>query len=268
MLGIYCRISQDKEDGENKSIQNQKELGIDMANKLALPYAIYTDEGLSSTISDIHGRPGLSQLIGDIASKEITSVFVTDQSRLERNPRVSFALKDIFKKHSVKLFDTNGEIDREDPQVDFISNITSLINEFYVKSTQRKIKAVLKQKVKQGKIHGVIPYGYSADEKGFMVVDEDESKVVRKIYTMSLEGIGTDRIAKILNEEGVPTRYNKYGQGSIKIVDRYNKNIINSKDKRKIKWAGKTVQGIIKNPLYHGERTFSGEIYTCPEIIT
>lgn len=268
MLGIYCRISQDKEEGENKSIRNQKDLGIDMATKLGLSYQIYIDEGISGTIADIHGRPGLSELVGDISSKKLSAVFVTDQSRLERNPRVAYALKDIFLKHGTRLYDTTGEIDQKDPQVDFISNITSIINEFYVKNTQRKIKEVLKQKVKQGKIHGIVPYGFNSDDKGFMIIDDEESKIVLRVYELSLNGIGTDRIAKILNKEGIPTRYNKYGQGTLTIVDRYNKKLKKTINKSEIKWAGKTVQGMIKNTVYYGERTFSGDIYSCPKIMS
>ncbi|MCH4823697.1 recombinase family protein [Gramella lutea] len=268
MLGIYCRISQDKEEGENRSIKNQAELGIEKAKELNIQYLVFKDEGISGTVENINDRPGLKQLIAAIAAKEISSVFVTDHSRLERNPRVGFAIKDIFRKHSIKFYTSEGEVNLSDPTVDLVSNLYSLFNEYYVKNTQRKIKQVLKHNVKKGKIHGIIPYGYCSDENGIMQINEEEREVVERIYSLSLEGKGTSKIAEILTNEGIPTRYNKLNKGTLTIPDRYDPNKFKVKRKSEIIWSGKTVRDIIKNEVYKGVRVYSGGTYDCPAIFS
>jgi DNA invertase Pin-like site-specific DNA recombinase len=91
MLGIYCRISRLKEDEKDRSIEDQQKTGIEFAKKSNLAYKIYVDEGISGT-KPVSERPALSNLLDDIAEGLIKSVFVYDQSRLERNPQIRFAL--------------------------------------------------------------------------------------------------------------------------------------------------------------------------------
>lgn len=268
LLAIYCRISQDKEGGENRSIENQKALGIEKARQLGINYEVFIDQGLSGTLDVIEDRPGLFDMVNKIYEGSISAVFVTEQDRLERNPQMNYVLRDIFLKNNIRLFTSSQEVELDDPQMEFISSITSLINQFYVRTTQRKIKHVLSHRVKSGKAHGILPYGYSTDMDGYMVINEEESIVVKRIYRMSLEGIGTDRIARILNEEGIPTRYNTYGKGSVTIPHRFDKKKTRKIAKKDIRWSGKTIQGIIKNKVYTGKRSFSGNEYSCPSIVS
>jgi site-specific DNA recombinase len=96
MLGIYARISKEKELGKDRSINDQIKSGKDLAEKLNLNYEIYIDEGYSGTL-DIEERPELIKLVDDILSKKITYVFAYDQSRLERNKDVWAKLYNLFR---------------------------------------------------------------------------------------------------------------------------------------------------------------------------
>ncbi len=49
MLGIYCRISRLKEDGKDRSIDDQRLTGIEFAKKNNLEYKVYID-GLNRKI--------------------------------------------------------------------------------------------------------------------------------------------------------------------------------------------------------------------------
>ena len=82
MLGIYCRTSKARK--EKYTIENQKDNGIKCAQKLGFPYRIYVDDGISGTTDDSI-RGGLSDLFRDMKSKEISAVYVIDQSRVERD---------------------------------------------------------------------------------------------------------------------------------------------------------------------------------------
>lgn len=269
MLAIYARISREKEDGKDRSINDQVQTGKELAKKLNLSCEVYIDEGYSGTL-DIEDRPELMRLVEDILSKKITHVFAYDQSRLERNKDVWSKLYGIFQDKKVKLsFKDNPEFDFESDENFLFSHITSLINNFYAKVASSKIKSVLARNIQDGKVHAKSAFGYTKDENGYLIIDEGESKIVERIYEMSLQGKGTDKIAETLNYEGIPTSYNKHDKGGIyKIRDRYNPTFITEKNKSDAKWRGKTIQGIIKNTLYKGERFWKGNYYNAPAIFS
>lgn len=267
MLGIYCRISREKEEGKDRSIADQKALGIELAQRLVTGYEVYIDEGYSGTLENIEDRPAFSKMIDDIQEGIIDSVFVFDQSRLERNPQIRYVIKKIFKENNIKLFTQNGEVQSNNDEEEMFGDLMSVYNQYYVKITSKKIKSVLRRNAKEGKAHSsIFPYGYGKDDKGYLIVNEEEAEIVKRIYHESLQGLGTNKIAERLNDDGILTRYNKISKGTIKVKNRYTKKI-SERDKTEIKWAGNTVRGIIKNPIYKGERHFGGDIFDAPIII-
>lgn len=267
MLGIYARISKEKELGKDRSINDQIKSGKDLAEKLNLNYEIYVDEGYSGTL-DIEERPELIKLVDDILSKKITHVFAYDQSRLERNKDVWAKLYNLFQDKKIKLFFNNsGEFDFNSDENYLFSHITSLMNNFYTKIGSRKIKSVLKRNVEDGKVHSIPAYGYRKNSDGYLVIDEQEKEVIHKIFNLSLNGKGTDSIANILNASNIPTSYNKIGKGGYITKNKYTGEIKELK-KTDAKWRGNTVRNIIKNTIYKGQRKWGNEIFEAPIIIT
>jgi DNA invertase Pin-like site-specific DNA recombinase len=267
MLGIYCRISREKEEGKDRSIADQKALGIELAQRLSTEYKVYIDEGYSGTLENIEDRPSFSRMIDDIQEGIIDSVFVFDQSRLERNPQIRYVIKKIFKDNNTKLFTHNGEVKSNNDEEEMFGDLMSVYNQYYVKITSKKIKSVLRRNAKEGKVHSsIFPYGYGKDDKGYLIVNEEEAEIVKRIYSESLQGLGTNKIAERLNGDGILTRYNKISEGTIKVKNKYTKQV-SEKNKTEVKWAGNTVRGIIKNPIYKGERHFGGEVFDAPIII-
>ena len=265
MIGIYCRVSRDEGNEPNRSIRNQKDFGIQLAKKEGMPYQVYSDENVSGA-GKLENRPQFSIMLDDIVAGKIKAVFATEQDRLERNPQMRFMFLETLKNHGVDLY-LSGEIqDLGNLEDEFLGGIKSLMNNYYVKITSKKIKNVLKNNASKGIVHGIMPYGYCRDKNKIMIIDEEEKIIVEQIYAMSLRGIGTIKIAQILTDKGVLTRYNKMKHGgTISIKNKYTKKIT-KKNKSDIKWSGKTIQDIIKNKVYIGIRTFSGEKYECPAI--
>ncbi len=242
MLGIYCRISKEKEEGKDRSINDQKLLGIELSKSLKIPYQIYIDEGISGT-NEIKDRPQFSKLLEDIEEGIITHVYSYDQSRLERNPQVRFVLKKLLKENNIQLYTDSGQIDLHDDESEMFGDIISIMNSYYVRMTKKKIKSVIKRNVSLGKIHGLPPYGYTHDENNVMVIDKKKSKVIKKIYELNLKGWGQNKIKEYLIQNKIPN-------------DRNGKN-----------WGKSTVGQILRNPVYKGVRIFGGEIYESPKII-
>lgn len=264
MLGIYCRISREKEVGRNTSIEDQQQSGIELAEKLNSDFEVYIDEGLSGTLP-IEQRPSLSKLIDDIYDGKIKSVFIYDQSRLERSPEARFVLNKIFRDENIKLYTETGLVG-DDMESEFQGDLLSVINNFYVKLTTKKVKSALRRNLINGKVHAIPPYGYTKDENNIMIVDELQSSVVKRIFEYSLSGIGTNKIAEILNFEKIPTKYNLFEKGGTLSVKNKFTGVISTRKKSDIRWNGGTIRNIITNPTYKGVRLFGGVEYNCPPV--
>jgi site-specific DNA recombinase len=263
MLGIYARISRDKEETD-RSIEDQIQTGIELAEKLKLSYRIYREADGTSGSLPIDKRPQLQSLVDDILSNEINAVYAYDQSRLERNVETNFILKKLFKEFKVKLY-FQGGLQTQSLETDLAGDIISRVNQYYLEITKKKIKSVLNRNAKEGRCFSFIQFGYMEGNDKKLIVNEAEAEIVKRIFAFSLEGVGTAKIAEILNAEGVPTRYNQK-EGSYKVVNRYTKEV-SIRQKVDVKWKGGTIRGIIINPIYKGERRWNDTTYPAPQIV-
>lgn len=265
MLAILTRLSRENEI--SSSIENQTREGLAFAKSNNFNHIIYNEgEGVSGTL-DVKDRPVLQRLIKDIISGKITAIWMRNQNRMERNSLTFHLLVDLVKKKNIKLFFGNGdEIDFNDPKVFLSNSVLSILNSYSAQLQSAQTKQSLKDNVAEGKIHGILPYGYTSDENKYVQIDPEESEIVKRIYALSLSGIGTKSIAEILNNEDVPTRYNKIGKGTVSFKNKYTGKT-RTVSKKSVKWDGQTVRGIIINTFYMGRRVFSGSTYNCPIII-
>lgn len=264
MLGIYCRISRNREG--QKSIKEQRLQGEEFAKRENLNFKIYIDEGLSGG-GNTEKRLGFTELKKDITSGVVTSVFITNQDRTDREEVTWFELANLLIDKEASLYEDGNFIDLNDPATYFSRGVISQANALYRRITSKKIKQVLKRNVSEGKVQAVTPYGYTKDENKLMIVDEEQSEVVKRIYDLSLNGVGVNKIADIFNSEGVPTKYNKTN-GTRTTINRNTKlKKVTIKDKSSIIWSGYTIHHMITNPVYKGVRIFSGAEYGAPIII-
>jgi len=258
MLGIYTRISGNKEDGKDTSIEIQTELGIAFAKRMGLPYKVYTDIGISGAKDEIEDRPEFALLLDDIKKDIITGVWVLEQARLERSPSVWQLFQLIAIDKETKYYPNSVETDLSDPMIQFSTGILSLVNRLYSQLTRQKVNYTFDKRASEGLTHGLTPYGYDKGADGKFEINEFEADVVRRIFALSLEGNGTYTIANILNEEGVKTKYNKVKTSKkvIKRKDSYTGEIT-THDKSKIVWRGNVIYDMLRNTTYKGQRTWN-----------
>jgi site-specific DNA recombinase len=266
MIGIYCRISKRKEEGRDVSIAVQKENGIKFATQQRIPYKLFVDEGISGAKGELADRPMFAELFKAIEDKKIAMVYCYDQSRIERNSNIWSLFVGVMLKNECKYYPEGKFFDLDDPTNRFFSGILSLSNELYSSLTSKKVKDAIYKNVRQGKAHGLTAYGYKKNSSGYFELSPKEAKVVEKIYALSLKGIGTYRIAAMLNSEGIPTKFNSF-KGIIKRKDEYTGKISEHK-KEEVKWRGNVVHDIIRNSIYKGERVWKDEIITVPAIVS
>ena len=210
ITALYCRLSnEDSLDGESNSIQNQRRILSDYARDKKLPNPVFfIDDGYSGTDFD---RPGFQEMLDEIEADHVAVVLTKDLSRLGRNSTMTGMFINItFAKHNVRYIAINDNFDTLNPNSvdnDF-AGIRMWFNEFYARDTSRKVRAVVKAKGERGEpLTGFLPYGYVKDpnDPKKWIVDEEAAKVVKRIFSLCMEGRGPSQIAKLLQEEKVLT---------------------------------------------------------------
>lgn len=139
-------------------------------------------------------------------------------------------------------------MDTENAESNDLMPFKNLFNEWFVRDTSRKIRAVQRAKAQRGERLGTrAPYGYKKDEnaKGKLIVDEEAAAVVRRIFALCAAGRGPSQIAKQLKAERVlcPVvyTYRKFGSGHtcLDLSQPYN-------------WSNSTIANILENEAYLG----------------
>jgi site-specific DNA recombinase len=267
MLGIYSRISVDRDN--EKSIKEQGLLGLEFAKANNLEYKVYADKGISGG-GDIGNRPAFSELIDDVEQGLVTSIYIWNNDRAAREEFTWFYLANLIIEKGVKLYENGKLIDLEDPSIYMMQGIQAVVNANFKRVTSKKIKTVLKRNREEGKSHAMLPFGYKSDENNYIIIDSEEVETIKKIFHLSNSGYGYARIATHLNNEGILTRYNKIGGMYTVDINRNRegaKKIEVVKDKAKAKWVSATIKNILCNTSYMGERFIQGQTYAIPPII-
>ena len=203
---LYERLSRDDNmDGESYSIGNQKKLLIKVAKEKGYTNLVhFFDDGISGVTMD---RPGFADMIQQLEQGKASAVFVKDLSRLGRNYiEVGRLTEEFFPNHDIRLVAVSDNIDTDEGENE-LAPIRNLFNEWYARDISKKRRISNKIKGNAGEPMGQPPYGYVKDPENpkRWIVDEEAAQVVRRIYRMTLEGVGTEQIAAKLEEDGILT---------------------------------------------------------------
>jgi site-specific DNA recombinase len=257
-IGIYCRVSSEKQKNKGVSIHDQKERGIEFCLKENFEYEVFQDPGYSGSLST-NERPALKKMMEKIFLDELQGIYIVDWDRLSRKQSHGFALKETLKKNEIKIFTAGEEINYDDPTSVLLNDIKILLSEHEIQRLKIRIKRSLERSIKDGKVNGgpMIAFGYTKGDDKIMVIEPDESEVIKLIYKLCLEGSGTKSIANYLNEYKIPTKRMRVGTGNLKVRGEL---------KTEFLWRDSTIHGILKNSLYYGDRKYKGDIYPSPTL--
>ena len=242
---LYERLSRDDElQGESNSISNQKQMLEDFALRNGLPNPThFTDDGISGTRFD---RPGFLAMMEEVEAGRVEAIVIKDMSRLGRDYLKVGQVMEVLRQRGVRLIAINDGVDSLKGDDDF-TPFRNIMNEFYARDTSRKIRSVFKSKGMSGKhLTGTVIYGYLWDEKReHWLVDEEAAEVVRRIFSLTLEGYGPYQIACKLSAERI----------EIPVVHlaRFNEGVNRSKPvKDPYGWGSSTIVNILKKREYLG----------------
>ena len=204
---LYCRLSnEDSQDGESNSIQNQRELLTKYARDHGYTnLKILVDDGYTGTNFN---RPGVQEGFELVKQGLVGCWLCKDLSRFGRDYLTVGQYTDIiFPSYDVRFIAVNDGVDSQRGDGDGFAAIRNLFNEWYARDISKKRRISNKIKGNAGEPMGQPPYGYIKDpnDPKHWIVDDEAAQVVRRVYSMTLEGFGTEQIATRLEKDGVLT---------------------------------------------------------------
>lgn len=250
---IYARVSTDLQQTKSQIEDLQR-----WANSNNFTVEKIFDESISGFITE---RDELENLKSYIKQHNIKQVLCFELSRLGRSTLQTLKEIEYFTKEEVNLFLKKENINTlyQDASTKLLLSVLSSINELEVSTLKIRMARGRYSSVLKGKRSGYcfLPYGFSADEEGYLVINEKESIIIKEIFDMYINGIPMRRIAMNLNSKGIPTRHTTVGK----------KRVLQNGESFKILWRNNSIYTILKNRLYKGERNYKSEIIKVPQII-
>ena len=170
---------------------------------------IFADEGITGTSTK--DRLGFNRMIKRCKKKEIDYILTKSISRFARNTLDCLYYIRMLKELGIGIFFQKENLDTLDSKSEMILTIISSLAQEESRSISENTKWGVQKRFQQGKVHIPTTYflGYDTDEDGNIVVDEEQAKVVRRIFSEYLSGKGSSTIAKDLMRDGVLTARGK-----------------------------------------------------------
>ncbi len=241
VTALYCRLSiEDGRENESMSIQNQKSLLKDFAEKNGfLDYEFYVDDGYTGRNFN---RPSFQRMIADIEAGKIKCVVTKDLSRLGRNYiEAGSYIEVFFPRHNVRYIAITDGVDSVNRQEMDITPFKNILNDLYSRDISKKVLAGWMARSRQGKfLGGPTPYGLRRDpeDHGHLVIDPETAPTVRLVFDLALNGYGTMKIAKHLLEHKIPiTRVKTPVESEVRYYS----------------WSGSVIGKMLRNPVYKGD---------------
>ena len=244
---IYPRLSRDDNlEGESYSIGNQKKLLTKAAKDMGYTNIVtFVDDGVSGVTMD---RPGFNEMMRQLEEGRAAALFVKDLSRLGRNYiEVGRLMEEFFPEHDIRLVAVSDNIDTAEGENE-LAPIRNLFNEWYARDISKKRRISNKIKGNAGEPMGQPPYGYMKDPDNpkRWIIDEEAALIVQRIYSMTLEGLGTEQIAAQLEREEILTPRAYWLKKGVKRPGK-------GKQQPPTKWNSSTITKILSLQEYCGD---------------
>lgn len=225
---IYCRESRDDNGVYTERIETQRDLLIKFCQRTG--YTNIIDIIMHDDWSGADFKR-FDEIRQRAINKEFDIIVMKDSSRLGRNLLESLKFIEFLEEYNIEVVFEGKSYD-----ADFFP-LEAWFNERRAKDDSKKIRTNLKHKMEEGKLLIREHFGYRKDN-GKLIIDEDASKIVRKIFDLYLKGYGYRAIANTLQKENIPTPSQYMEHGNYPITKA---------------WRSLHVQRILMNQIYVGD---------------
>ena len=229
-VAAYCRVSTDS-DEQATSYEAQVEHYTEYIKKNPeWEFAgIFADDGISGT--NTKKREDFNRMIEECMNGSIDMIITKSISRFARNTLDCLKFIRQLKEKNIPVYFEKENINTMDAKGEVLLTIMASLAQQESQSLSQNVKLGIQYRYQQGHVqvnHNRF-LGYTKDENGQLIIEEEEAKVVKRIYREYLEGASLQEIGKGLEADGVLT-----GAG-------------------KKKWRPETIQKILRNEKYIGD---------------
>ena len=246
----YTRLSFDEDGSGYCSIVNQKDIIESVYNTIikdsASTLVFLEDDNRSGYKFE---REGFIELIKLIEQGRCNVIIAKDLSRIGRHGALTQLFIEQCEKAGIQIITDDYNSNRRNDN--YILGIHTWNNERAVKDASEKISKVIDYQQEKGTWMCAVPYGYIADFKRKTVsIDQEVSNIVLMIGEMFVyDDYGINKIAKYLNEKGIPTP--RMHEAARMIADGIEPKL-NRKRKTFPRWNGPHIATMLDNDFYNG----------------
>ena len=236
-IAAYCRVSTDK-DEQLDSLNHQKEFFVEYARRNGHElFRVYADEGISGT--SLKKREAFQQLLKDAQLGLFRTVVVKDISRFARNTVDALQSIRTLKSMGINTMFLTANMDSMGDS-EFVLALFSAMAQEESNNLSKRVKWGKKINAEKGRVPQRV-FGYDRVDNFTLAINPDEARIVRKIFTLYLQGLGCRSVSMTLNQEGDRT---KFGSD----------------------WNAGAVRRVLGNPLYCG--TLINHKYEIEDFLT
>jgi len=211
-VGLYIRVSTLEQAQEGYSVGEQKERLISFCKAHDWLIAnVYVDGGYTGSNLD---RPGIQKLISEIGKLDVVLVYKLDRlSRAQRD--TLYLIEDVFLPNGVDFVSMQESFDTATPFGRAMIGMLSVFAQLEREQIRERTMMGKLARAREGLHHGggYNPIGYDYID-GKLSVNEYEAIQIRRIYEWYIDGMGTQKIAERLLEEGYTNRYSSWANSS------------------------------------------------------
>ena len=246
-VAAYCRVSTDSDEQETSyDAQVSHYTEYIQQNPQWTLAGIFADDGISGT--NTKKRDEFNRMIDECMAGNIDMIITKSISRFARNTLDCLQYIRLLKDKNITVYFEKESINTMDAKGEVLITIMASLAQQESQSLSQNVKLGLQYRYQQGKVTVNCNrfLGYTKGNDGKLVIDPEQSEVVKRIYREYLEGSSMDRISAGLEADGILT-----GAG-------------------KEKWHTSTINKILRNEKYMGDallqKTYTTDFLTKKRI--
>ena len=205
-VATYARVSTDEEEQQSSYVAQCDYYERYIKSRADWVFVkVYADEGISGC--NTRKREAFKAMVQDALDGKIQLILTKSVSRFARNTVDSLTTIRKLKEHGVEVWFEKENLKTFDPKVEMLLTILASLSQEESRSISENVNWGIRKKMTDGKFSlGYSHFlGYDKGADGSLVINEEEAKVIRRIYALYIKGISPYGIAKVLTEEGIKT---------------------------------------------------------------
>ena len=182
--------------------------------------SVYTDEGITGT--NTKHREGFKRMVADALAGKIDLIVTKSVSRFARNTVDSLTTVRQLKEKGVEIYFEKENIWTLDSKGELLITIMSSLAQEESRSISENCTWGQRKRFADGKV--TVPFkrflGYDRGPDGNLVLNKDEAVIIRRIYSMFLQGMTPHGIAARLTTDGIksPGGKDKWNAGAVRSI--------------------------------------------------